>query len=130
MRISAGQYHHKIEPPEKPRQDIWTALGKRRQEDEHKRKEKVNFECWRNINKEINQSRKIYFMIKNPEYFRKFENFFIANQKLSYEKALKMFESMWEECISLGVLPAKNPLEGLETDIKVARILNSCLKSL
>lgn len=69
-------------------------------------------------------------MMKNPEYFRKFESSFISKQKLSYEKALKMFESMWEECISLGVLPAKNLLEGLETDIKVARILNSCLKSL
>ncbi|MFH1452998.1 MAG: hypothetical protein ABIH00_03330 [Armatimonadota bacterium] len=69
-------------------------------------------------------------MMKNPEYFEKFEKDFIAKQKLPYEKALKIFEAMWEEGVSLGVLPAKNPMEGIEVDIRVARILNSCLKSL
>lgn len=69
-------------------------------------------------------------MIKDPEYFKKFEDSIIANQKFSYEKALKIFESMWDEAMYLGIIPGKNPLEGIETDIRVARILNSCLKSL
>ena len=29
----------------------------------------------------------------------------------------------------MGVLPPKAPLEGIETDIKIAGVLNSCLKS-
>jgi hypothetical protein len=36
---------------------------------------------------------------------------------------------MWHEAVSLGVLPSKNPLEGIETNIKLAKVLNSCLKS-
>ena len=36
---------------------------------------------------------------------------------------------MWEEGIKLGVLPPKKPLEGIETDIKIAAVLNSCLKN-
>jgi len=36
---------------------------------------------------------------------------------------------MWEEGISLGVLPPKHPLEGIEVDIKIARIIN-CLKGI
>jgi len=36
---------------------------------------------------------------------------------------------MWNHGVKLGVLPPKEPLEGIETDIKIARVLNSCLKS-
>jgi hypothetical protein len=31
---------------------------------------------------------------------------------------------MWEEGRKLGVLPLKDPLEGIEVDIRMARILN------
>jgi hypothetical protein len=34
---------------------------------------------------------------------------------------------MWEMGMALGVLPPKDPWEGIEVDIRVARILN-CLK--
>ena len=36
---------------------------------------------------------------------------------------------MWEEGINLGVLPPKEPMEGIATDIKIAAVLNSCLKN-
>ncbi len=68
-------------------------------------------------------------MIKDKAYLKNFENEFISRQKLPYEKALKIFEAMWEEGVSLGVLPPKDPLEGIEVDIRVAKILNSCSKS-
>lgn len=68
-------------------------------------------------------------MIKDYKKFEEFENNFISNDKLSYEKKLAILESMREECESLGVLPAKNPLEGIETVIKIAKVLNSCTKS-
>ena len=65
-------------------------------------------------------------MIKDPVYFRNFEKAFIADDKISYGKAIKMLESMWEEGLALGILPFKNPLEGIETDIRIAKVLNSC----
>jgi hypothetical protein len=69
-------------------------------------------------------------MIKDPQAFRKFEDSFIRAQgNLSYEKALRIFEAMWVEGVRLGVLPPKEPLEGIEIDITVARVLNSCSKN-
>lgn len=66
-------------------------------------------------------------MIKDPQALKEFENNF-RREKLSYDKSLKIFESMWKEGVRLGVLPPKDDLEGIEVDIKVAAVLNSCLK--
>ena len=68
-------------------------------------------------------------MIKNPHVLKKFEDDLVKKSgKLSFDKALKLFTSMWNEGLKLGVLPAKDPLEGLEVDIKIAKVLNSRLK--
>ncbi|MBI3583731.1 MAG: hypothetical protein HY096_07265 [Nitrospinae bacterium] len=68
-------------------------------------------------------------MIKNPELLKKFEEDFMQDKgRLSYNKSLQIFMALWNEGVKLGVLPLKNPLEGIEVDIKVAKILNSCLK--
>lgn len=63
-------------------------------------------------------------MIKNPKLLKIFKK-----EKLSFKVAMRIFESLWKEALSLKVLPSKNPLEGIEVDIKVAKILNSCLKN-
>jgi len=68
-------------------------------------------------------------LIKNPDILEQFEKERIREEKLSFRKASKIFEAMWKEGVSLGVLPPKNPLEGIEIDIKVARILNCSKKS-
>ena len=69
-------------------------------------------------------------MIKNRERLRQFENDLIrSEEKMPFLKALKIFESLWEEGYALGVLPLKNPMEGIETDIKIAKVLNSCSKN-
>lgn len=65
-------------------------------------------------------------MIKNKKFLRKFEKEEIKNEKFCYSKALKLFEAMWKEGISLGIIPLKDPLDDIETDIRIARILNSC----
>jgi len=67
-------------------------------------------------------------MIKNPRLLARFEDEETRKEKLSYKEALKIFEAMWKEAVSLGVLPPKNPLEDIETDIRIAAILNSCSK--
>ncbi len=48
---------------------------------------------------------------------------------LDYKHALNIFSELWKEAVSLGVMPPRDPMEGIETDIRVARILNSCSKS-
>lgn len=66
-------------------------------------------------------------MIKNYDILEDFEKERIKKEKLTFEEALKLFEAMWQEGIDLGVLPPRDPLEGIEVDIRIARILN-CLK--
>ena len=69
-------------------------------------------------------------MIKNPELVRKFEDHFMAQEGvLPYSRSIKIFESLWNEGVHLGVLPPKDPLDGIEVDIRIAKVLNSCLKN-
>jgi hypothetical protein len=69
-------------------------------------------------------------MIKNPAKLRKFEDQFIRSGSLSpYPQALRQFTALWQEAVALGVLPPKDPLEGIEVDLRIANILNACLKN-
>ena len=69
-------------------------------------------------------------MIKNNELLKKFgDDFILGKGKLAFEQSMKLFESLWYEGISLGVLPPKEQLEGIDVDINIAKILNSCSKS-
>lgn len=68
-------------------------------------------------------------MIKNAAVFENFERNFIRERgHLPFKQALKLYSDMWNEGLRLGVLPPKEPMEGIEVDIKIAKVLNSCLK--
>ena len=66
-------------------------------------------------------------MITNAEIIASFEKDFIAGSKLTHSQALRIVDALWNEGVKLGVLPPKDPFEGLETDFKIAKALNSCL---
>jgi hypothetical protein len=69
-------------------------------------------------------------MVKNPELLQKFQNTLYESEgPFPFIRSLKIFTSMWNQGLKLGVLPSKEPMEGIETDIKIARVLNSCLKN-
>jgi hypothetical protein len=63
-------------------------------------------------------------MIKDAKLVAEFEENQLKKEKPDYGSALRIFEAMWREAMLLGVLPLKDPLEGIEVDIKIARILN------
>ncbi len=68
-------------------------------------------------------------MIKDSHLLREMEDSAIKKDgRLPFSIAIHIFESLWNEGKKLGVLPPKEPLEGIDIDIKVAKILNSCLK--
>jgi len=67
-------------------------------------------------------------MIKDAGALKRFEDSLIREEKLSYPKALRLLEAMWQEGVALGVLPPKDPLEGIEVDMRISRIVNSCSK--
>jgi hypothetical protein len=62
--------------------------------------------------------------IKDTRLLAEFEENELRKEKPNYANALRLFEAMWKEAMLLGVLPLKDPLEGIEVDIKIARILN------
>lgn len=64
-------------------------------------------------------------MIKNSKILEEFEREEIKKEKTNYFKSLKIFEALWNEGVNLGVLPLSDPLDDIETDIRIARILNS-----
>jgi hypothetical protein len=68
-------------------------------------------------------------MIKDPERLKKLEDAYIRRErKPDFGRSSKLFADMWKEGLNLGVLPLKEPLEGIDTDIRIAKALNSCLK--
>lgn len=68
-------------------------------------------------------------MIKNPKLLKRFEdNYARKTGRLSYKQAMQIFVHLWIEAQKLGLFPPKKPLEGIESDLKIAKILNSCLK--
>ncbi len=64
-------------------------------------------------------------MIKNREKLEAFEKQFIAGESIDIRKNFRIYEAMYREALRLGIFPLKDPLEGIEIDIKVARIANS-----
>jgi len=63
-------------------------------------------------------------MIKDVRLLAEFEDNEIRKEQSDYGSALRLFEAMGKEAMLLEVLPLKDPLEGIEVDIKIARILN------
>ena len=64
-------------------------------------------------------------MIKNAYILRKFEDDLIRSEtKRSAEQSLQLVTAMWKEGVVLGVLPPSDPWEGIDVDIRIARILN------
>lgn len=63
-------------------------------------------------------------MITESGFLTEFERQCLRDDKMDYADSLRLFEEMWKEGVFLGVLPPKEPLEGIEVDLRIARILN------
>jgi hypothetical protein len=66
-------------------------------------------------------------MIRQDE-FQKFEIEILRNEKLAVKKKFKIVEALYDEAVALGTLPLEDPLEGLEVDIRIAKVVNSVSK--
>jgi hypothetical protein len=53
-----------------------------------------------------------------------FERRLIGRERPDPVQNLRILEAMYEEGRTLGVFPLKDPLDGLETDLKIARVIN------
>ena len=48
--------------------------------------------------------------------------------RIPFARAMKIFSSLWQEAKVLGIFPGKDPLAGIDVDIRLAKVLNSCSK--
>lgn len=63
-------------------------------------------------------------MIKDVKAWQEWEDRYNASQPVDYEHNLRLADAMLEHARALGVFPPKDPLEGIETKIQLARVLN------
>jgi hypothetical protein len=62
-------------------------------------------------------------MMKLKE-FQKFELALLREEKIDIQKNFRIVEALHKEALALRVLPPKDPLDGLEVDLRIARIIN------
>jgi hypothetical protein len=68
-------------------------------------------------------------MIKNEAAPQKFERELARKEKVDVVRNLRLVEAMYEEARFLGVFPPRDPLSGIEVDVKIARVVNSVRKT-
>jgi hypothetical protein len=62
-------------------------------------------------------------MIKNNILLEQFERDLKRKEKPDYHRNMEIFEGMYKEAVYLNAIPLKDPLDGLEVDIKIARVI-------
>jgi len=63
-------------------------------------------------------------MIKNPALVEAFERSQSRMQAPDFFHNLKIVEALYREACLLGALPLKDPLDGIEVDIRMAKVIN------
>ncbi len=56
--------------------------------------------------------------------FDKFESNLIKNEKINITRNFQIIDAMYNEAVELGIFPLKNPLDGIDNDIKIAKVVN------
>jgi len=64
-------------------------------------------------------------MVKDTRKLDAFEKEFLKSENTDLKKNFKIIEALYDEAVALGALPLENPLEGIEVDIRIARVINS-----
>ncbi len=63
-------------------------------------------------------------MIKKTPELDEFCRRLIIEENLSHEQSLRIFEALYAEALALGAINDDNIMDGLETDLRIARTLN------
>ncbi len=63
-------------------------------------------------------------MIKDRAYWEEFERELERSVPVDIRENFRLYEAMYEEAKALGIFPLKDPFEGIDDDIRLARILN------
>jgi hypothetical protein len=61
--------------------------------------------------------------------FQAFESTLLRREKIDVKRNFKIVEALYKEAVALGVIPFKNPLDGLDVDIRIAKVINRVSKA-
>jgi len=61
---------------------------------------------------------------KRPRGLQKFEMDFSKKEKADSVRNFRIAEALYREAVRLGIIPLKNALDGIEVDLKIARVIN------
>jgi hypothetical protein len=76
-------------------------------------------------NKATNNNRVRSKMPHRRNELLKFERDFLRKEKVDMARNFHMMEALYKEAVTLGAIPLKNPLDGIEVDLKIAKVINS-----
>ena len=62
-------------------------------------------------------------MVDNPDLLRRFEMDQTRSDPPDHARSIRIFEALLQQARALGVIPMKDPLDGIEVDIRLARAL-------
>jgi hypothetical protein len=68
-------------------------------------------------------------MVRDGIAWAEWESRYTASQPVDFRRNMELLEAMYDYARFLGVFPPANALEGLETDIRVAKELNAPIRS-
>lgn len=63
-------------------------------------------------------------MVRNRRLVEAFEKSLIRAEPPDYRQNVRIVEGLYREACLLGVWPRNEPLEGIEVDIRLARVVN------
>jgi hypothetical protein len=64
-------------------------------------------------------------MIRNRKILEAFENSIARQEIVDYRRNLVIYEALHQEARSFGVFPLRNPLDGIEVDLRLARVIHA-----
>ena len=64
-------------------------------------------------------------MVKNPNSLRDFETELLRIRPTEIQRNFRLMASLYDEAVNLEIFPLDNPLEGIERDIRYAKVINS-----
>lgn len=68
-------------------------------------------------------------MVRNRRELERLEKELIRREPVDIAKNFRLVSAMCREARALGVFPPKDPLEGIEINIKIARVVNAIPKT-
>jgi len=68
-------------------------------------------------------------MIKSPEKWQKWEAEWQKNTPIDIEENFEILTRLIEQAKLLGKWPPESPLEGIEVDIKIAKVMNTYVEN-